>query len=286
MFEWVEIANIPHLQILNSRIRQALGDEPEKQRAQDFSLEQLQYSMSAASMALIDLVIYQVDAPNCIPDFPREENGIGKILLPEHIRNMMGHSIDNYFDAARRVQNSVNNYVSKVLKISVPLSMADMIKDINNNKLILPDNIKTIILKYWGKDGLKIKQYRDLSQHFVVVSSDARLFRLPGGTNYIYILLPNNPHEKSPVSLNYENPRVNAFEYIFSSFMKLFEYVYLITYILLSYTTATEHEEVSILFKSPLSVGARRPEGHQIPDLDKVVSLLKKYKEDIVKKYS
>jgi hypothetical protein len=286
MFEGVEMANIPHLVVLNSRLRQALGDEPERQRIQEFSLEQLPYSMSAAAMAFVSLVKSQMDAPNCIPDFPRETNGVGIVFLPEHVRNMMGHSIDNYFDAATRVQNAVNTYISKLLKLSVPSSMSDMIKKIENKKLILPDNINAIITRYWQSDGLKIRHYRDLAQHFAVVSSDARLIRMPTGLNYIYIVLPNNPSEKSPVQLKYENPRIDAFDYIFSSYMKLYEYIYVVTLALLSYTTATDHEEISILFKTPLSLGARPPEGHPIPDLAKMVSLTNKYKEDIAKKYS
>lgn len=112
MFEWVKMANIPHLAILNSCLRQAIGDEPERQRIQEYSLEQLPYSMSSAAMALVSLVKSQMEVPNCIPHFPKETNGVGIVCLPEHVRNMMGHSIDNYFDAATRVQNAVTTYIS------------------------------------------------------------------------------------------------------------------------------------------------------------------------------
>lgn len=285
MFEWVKMASIPHLEVLNSRLRQSLCDEPERQRIQEFSLEQLPYSMSAAAMALVNLAKSQIDAPNSFPDFPRETNGVGIVLLPEHVRNMMGHSIDNYFDAATRVQNSVTTYISKLLKLSVPSSMSDMIKKIENKKMILPDIINTIIMGYWQSDGLKIRQYRDLAQHFAVVSSDARLIRMPTGLNYIYIVLPNNPSEKSPINLKYETPRVDAFNYIFSSYMRLYEYIYVVTLALLRYTTATDHDETSILFKTPLSLGARPPDGHPIPDLANMVSQINRYKDDIAKKY-
>ena len=285
MFEWVEIANIPHLLVLNSRLRQGLSSDPEKQRIQEYFLEQLPYSMSAAAMSLVNLAKSQIDAPTCIPDFPRDAKGIGIVLLPEHVKNLMGHSIDNYFDSARRVQNAVTTYIGKVLRISVPASISDMVKDIKNGNLSLPENINNVILKYWEVDGSKIKQYRDLAQHFVVVSSDARLFQIPGGRDYISIVIPNNPQEKSPVRLSFENPKVDAFDYIFKSFMMLYEFVYLSTLILLSYTSATDHEEITILFKTPLSPGAKQPEGHPIPDIEKMTSQIKKYKEGIAKKY-
>lgn len=286
MFEWVEVANVPHVLVLNSRLRQTLEREPEKQRIQEYFLEQLPYSLSAAAMALVTLAKSQLDAPRCIPDFPRDSNGIGVVLLPDHVKNMMAYPIDNYFDSARRVQNAVNTYISKVLKLSVPSSMADLVRDAEQNKVILPDKIKAIVTKYWELDGLRIKQYRDLSQHFVVVSSDARLFRMPKGPDYIYIVLPNNPSEKNPALLRYDNPRVDAFNYIFGSYMMLYEYIYVITLALLGYTTGTDGGEISILFKSPLAIGARQPEGHPIPNLDNMVLQINKHREDIAKKYN
>lgn len=286
MFEWVEIANIPPLMELNSRLRQTLERDPEKKRIQEFFLEQLPYSISSTAMAIVTLVETQTIAPRSIPDFPREPNGVGVILLPDHVKNLMGFSIDNYFDSARRVQNAVNTYISKVLRLSVPSSMADLVKDVENNRLILPDNIKTIITRYWQRDGLRIKEYRDLAQHFTVLSSDARLYRMPNGCDYIYIVLPNNPSEKNPTLLKYDNPKVDAFEYIFGSYMMLYEYVYVIALALLNHTTATERGEINILFKTPLAIGTRRPEGHPIPDLARMVFQINKHREDIAKKYS
>jgi hypothetical protein len=144
---------IPPLIELVSRLRQTLKREPEKNRIQEFFLEQLTYSMASAAMALVTLVETQTIAPRSIPDFPREPNGVGVVLLPEHVKNLMGFSIDNYYDSARRVQNAVNTYINKVLRLSVPSSMASLVKDVENNRLVLPDNINTIIIRYWQKDG-------------------------------------------------------------------------------------------------------------------------------------
>jgi hypothetical protein len=281
MIEGFEIGQIPHVTILNSRIRQAIGDDPEKQRVQEYYLEQLPYSLVASATALLNLTKAQNETPKLIPAFPREGSAIGVILLPEQFRNLMGFAIDNYFDSARRAQNATGIYISKVLRISVPASMADLIKDIESGKVTLPDDIKMIVLKYWKIDGIKVKHYRDLAQHHVVVSSDARLTLLPDGRELIHMTLPNNPSEKNPARLKYDNPTVDAFRYIFNSYMRLYEYIYTITYILLSYTLTPEHEVLSIMFKSPVTLGSKRPEGHPLPDINKVVELIKKHQTDI-----
>jgi len=109
---------------------------------------------------------------------------------------------------------------------------------------------------------------------------------MPNGCDYIYIVLPNNPSEKNPTLLKYDNPKVDAFEYIFGSYMMLYEYVYVIALALLNHTTATERGEINILFKTPLAIGTRRPEGHPIPDLARMVFQINKHREDIAKKYS
>ena len=286
MFKGFEIGQIPHLMILGSHIRQSIGDDPEKQRIQEHYLEQLPYSLVASATALLNIAGALSDAPKHIPPFPREGTSAGIVLLPEHIRNVMGFAIDSYFDAARRTQNATCIYISKVFKISIPSSMADTFKDIEKGKICLPDNIKDIIIGYWNKDGLKVKHYRDLVQHHVVVSSDARLVLLPGGGELLYLTLPNNPTEKNPAQLKYIEPTIDAFRYIFSSFMMLYEYVFYITYNLLNYLPVPDHETMSIMFKSPLTVGAKKPEGYPLPNVNNVIEQILKHQGAIKSRVS
>ena len=86
-------------------------------------------------------------------------------------------------------------------------------------------------MNYWEANGKKIKDYRDLSQHHAVISSDARVRVLPDEKTFYYLVLPNNPEEKNPAKLSYVNPRIDAFPFILESYTKLYLYVFELTHI-------------------------------------------------------
>lgn len=269
------IGRIPHLTTLSSRIREASGNNPETQRVQDFYLEQLQYSIYAASSAVIDLANTLAHSTDHVPRPDGEGLGVGTILLPEPVRNQLSFSVDHYFDAARRALNATNVYVSKTLRISVPSSFSDLVKQIAKGKLRLPKRIEYLTTNYWDAYGKKIKDYRDLSQHFVVISSDARVRVLPDGKAFYYLVLPNNPGEKNPAKLSYVNPRIDAFPYILDSYTTLYRYVFEMTHLLTSYTYSEGSDTTTVLFKSPLIIGVRHTiEGHQKPDIDNLRTYL------------
>lgn len=280
------IGHIPHLTTLASRIRQTSGDDPETQRVQDFYLEQLPYSIYAASSAVINLANAIDHAKDHIPPTGGDgEQGVGTILLPEPIKNQLSFPVDHYFDAARRVLNATNIYLSKTLRLSVPASFSDLIKKMVKGKLQLSKRIDSLSINYWDADGKKIKAYRDLGQHHAVISSDARITILPDGRMFYYLVLPNNPEEKNPFKLSYVNPRIDAFPFIRDSYVKLYRYVFELTHILTSYTYNEETETIPILFKSPLKLGAKRTiEGHLKPDIDNLKRYLVANQMEIKKK--
>lgn len=280
------IGHIPHLIALASRIRQASGDDPETQRVQDFYLEQLPYSIYAASNAVMNLANAIGNAKEHLPPIGDDgEQGAGTILLPEPIKNQLSFSVDHYFDAARRVLNATNIYLSKTLRLSVPSSFSDLIKNMVKGKLQLPKRICSLTKTYWDTDGKKIKAYRDLAQHFAVISSDARIFKLPDGRMFFYLLLPNNPEEKNPIKLSYDNPRIDAFPFILESYVKLYRFIFELTHILTSYTYNEGTETIPILFKSPLKLGAKRTiEGHLEPNIDNLMRYLMAKQIEIKKK--
>lgn len=269
------IGQIPHLVTLSSRIREALGDNPETQRLQEFYLEQLQYCVYAAADAILDLADKLLHATDSVPTENGASPGPGIILVPEPVRNMMSFAVDRYFDAARRALNAANVYISKILRISVPVSFSDLIKQVHKGSLQLPERIQSLTTIYWEAHGNKIKAYRDLSQHFAVISSDARVTILPDGRAFYHFVLPNNPEEKNPTRLSYVDPRIDAFPYVVSSYTKLYLYLFELTHILMSYTYSEEPDTIPILFKSPLNIGAQRSvEGHIKPDIDELKSYL------------
>ena len=271
----IPIGQIPHLITLNSRIREASGDNPETQRLQEFYLEQLQYCVYAAVDAILGLADRLVHTTDSVPAPDGASPDRGIILVPEPMKNMLSFAVDHYFDAARRALNAANVYISKTLRTSVPGSFSDLVKQIRKGSIQLPERIQALTTAYWETHGNKIKAYRDLSQHFAVISSDARVTILPDGKAVYYLVLPNNPEEKNPTKLSYVDPRIDAFPYIVNSYNKLDLYLFELTHILVSYTYSERPDTISILFKSPLNLGARhRVDGHLKPDIDELKSYL------------
>jgi hypothetical protein len=271
----IPIGQIPHLVTLSSRIRQASGDNPETQRLQEFYLEQLQYCVYASADAVLDLADKLVHSIDVVPEPNSAGPGQGIILVPEPVRNMLSFAVDHYFDAARRALNAANVYISKTLRISVPASFSDLVKQVLKDSIKLPERIQSLTTTYWQAYGNKIKAYRDLSQHFAVISSDARVTILPDGKAVYYLILPNNPEEKNPTKLSYVDPRIDAFPYVVNSYLKLYLYLFELTHILMSYTYSESPDTITILFKSPLNLGSKRHvEGHSKPDIDELKSYL------------
>jgi hypothetical protein len=271
----IPIGQIPHLISLSSRIREAAGDKPEVQRLQEFYLEQLQYCVYAAVDAVLGLADKLVHATDGVPAPDGAGPGHAIILVPEPIRNMLSFAVDHYFDAARRALNAANVYISKTLRTSVPASFSDLIKQIRKGSIQIPERIQSLTTDYWDAHGNKIKAYRDLSQHFAVISSDARVTIFPDGKAVYYLVLPNNPEEKNPAKLSYADPRIDAFPYIVNSYNKLYLYLFELTHILMSYTHSESPDTITILFKSPLHLGANRTvEGHLKPNIDELKSFL------------
>lgn len=202
------IGHIPHLTTLASRIRQASGEDSETQRVHDFYLEQLPYSIYAASNAVINLANAIGHAKDHVPPTGGDgEQGVGTILLPEPIKNQLSFPVGHYFDAARRVLNTMNIYLSKTLRLSVPASFSDLIKNMVKGKLQLPKRIDSLTINYWDADGKKIKAYRDLGQHHAVISSDARITALSNGRMFYYLVLcPTTQKKRTPLSCRMSTP--------------------------------------------------------------------------------
>ena len=280
------IGQIPHLIALSSRIRQASDDDSETQILQEFYLEQLQYTIYSAADAVINLARTIGEAKNYLPPIGADgEKNVGTVVLPEPIKNQLGFTVDHYFDASRRSLNAVTIFMSKTLRISVLSSFSKLIKKLNAGKINLPERIFALVVNYWNSDGRLIKAYRDLAQHFAVISSDARVFMLPDGRMRYHLLLPNNPEEKNPTKLCYEKPRIDAFPFILESYGELYEFIFELTHLLLSYTCNEGTETIPVIFKSPLRLGGKRKvEGHYEPNIDNLNRFLFGKQVEIKKK--
>ena len=149
---------------------------------------------------------------NVMDEVPNE----GGLLLSHNDRDVMAFIVDNFLDSARRTQNVLLNYISNSYSLkNFPKSMNDFIKKIEYWEEKIPKNIVQTIHNYWDKSGRQLKDYRDLSQHFAVIASDARAFKDGSGEIHIFFVLPNNPEIKSASKTIYESPYIHVLIYVY-----------------------------------------------------------------------
>jgi hypothetical protein len=130
-------------------------------------LEYLLYSLGAASHAVFALTRTQRDV---VERKARAEQPGSINELNEEERNLLGYQVDAFLDAARRAQNAVIPYLRrKFPALSLPKSLSQLAGNLKQNKISLPQELKEEILQYWKEHGQRLKDYRDLGQHYSIV---------------------------------------------------------------------------------------------------------------------
>jgi len=274
---------VPNLGILNSRIRQMpVRDESKKSLIERY-IEQLPYNLSAAAYALVRLFEGQVKIFRACNQYGNKKGALYIRQLNDLEWHEMVFEFDGFLEASHRTQNAIWVYISKILSVSTVSSLSKTIKKIEAGHLVLPEEIKTLILLYWVKSGKLLKEYRDLSQHFAVVASDGRFIVMPNGEQYLYLVLPNNPSTKNASALNYENPRIDALPYAVETYKSLYRFICEFIHLLLSYTDKPPMELFALAFKGPVCK-LLSPQGTQCVNLIDVVGQIdeirKKYEND------
>ena len=222
---YFEISQIPHLRTLQSRLREAY--QGSKNNGLELEIEQLPYTLSATACILLRIL----DAQMLIIESVKSRTGNDDIQsyniyqMEEDEYQSISFLMDSYLDAARRAQNAIWPYLSKILRKSVPQSLSDTIKKMSSGKLQFPDRIHALILEYWRKSGSKLKDYRDLSQHHAVVSSEGHVVILPDRRAGIYLILPKNPEEVNLAKLNYDGS-VHALPLVVETYIILYSFIY------------------------------------------------------------
>lgn len=254
---------IPHLPILRRQLTPALGND--NYRDVHFQLELLPYCLEAASSALENL---HLESQKIVSDcLPPNQSASRTIVLPkpEHSRRL-SYNVDHFLDVARRAQNAWIPYLSRRFGLSLPSSLSELMKQLNKSQdLGLPEEIRHELIAYWKDHGQRLKDYRDLSQHYALVLSEAQVFRAPDGTPSIQFTLPNNPQVKSSRQLSFEDPTVHAFFYIRDQYCELVAFSNWLCDKLLE-GSATRHVGLlSVVPRVSLNLGDPCPPGHQIP---------------------
>lgn len=248
-------AFIGPLQDLSSRIRQAYGNPSGLPgHGIEALLEQLPYCVEGAVHHALNLVELQQKSTQA-QTWTAEPQQARSYQLPEAIRQEMAFTIDAYLDAARRAQNAVWVLVSKVFRVSCPISLAEIVKRLERGRLSVPRGVRSVILKYWHDSGARLRDYRDLAQHYAVVASEAKVTIMPDGSRYAFLALPNNPEVKNAVLLRYSDPVVHAVPYVLESLGDLLGFVYELTHVLLAYTERPRYEVAFLTWKGGMSFG-------------------------------
>ena len=102
-------------------------------------------------------------------------------------------------------------------RISSPASLADAVDKLE--KYRLDSSIKDLIKEYWKKVGKRVKQYRDIDQHYGNIVKHSFLSIMP--IEKLVILLPDNPEDKKPKSFTYKK-NIDALPFFESSFNAFF----------------------------------------------------------------
>lgn len=135
----------------------------------------------------------------------------------------------------RIAQNTLLELIGKNLKTSFPASMNNYVKKTEDSKRSEIENeIFKIIESYWNASGLKVKQYRDVDQHYGPMFKNAVLL-IDGETPNIQLRLPDNPEEQGWKRFTFDK-KIDAISFVQDSFLQLHDLINKIS-ILLGYHT-------------------------------------------------
>jgi hypothetical protein len=222
---------LPHLQELKDLLTPEMGRE--KYKSARLNLELLPYSFQATQYALWNCIqAHNTLIEKHIKLNNKNQNSPMRILNAEE-SNSIAFSVDSFFDASRRLQNSLLLYISRTYRISLSSSLSDVVNKLKTEPDLLEPVLCDTLVRYWDEYGLKLKNYRDLIQHHALILSDARIISNDSGQVGLYILLPNNPENKKAIELQFGAPRIHAMEYIQIQFKEIYRLVFFITYYLL-----------------------------------------------------
>lgn len=248
------------LQYLRSEIRTALFGEgtvdANDHRVLELELEQLPYNLMSARRSLIRLeeLIQKIveEPPESIPNVPDGLHQFAIILQQDFLS--IAWTVDQFLDSSRRAQNALTRFVARAYRVSIPLSMNEYVGRAERYRSKVPGAVSALLRNYWAHDGLILKQYRDLAQHHMVVSSNMAVLRRPTEPRF-QLLLPSNPEEASLRDLKYDAPRVHALVYCRSAFLALVDVSYKLTYLIFRHLGISKDASWSLIRPLPVSLG-------------------------------
>lgn len=129
----------------------------------------------------------------------------------------------------------------------------------------------------WTESGERLKDYRDLAEHRVVVSSDVRLYKKEDEKVALFLALPNNPDAASPGEVSFAPP-VFAWPYCWEAYVHLVLVVKSVCSEVLKQLDSGTRRAISMGLKGGVQIGGAV--GYFPPGPDGVRKRMKRLYED------
>lgn len=228
-------------------------DHMGRDQAVRFELEQLPYNLGATHHALLRLEQELRALTSAIPEIGSSARCT--YFVGDERRLPIAWTVDTFLDAGRRTQNSLTRYIARAFRTSVPASLSTLVGDTAKYARKVPADVLDLISRYWDGAGNELKAYRDLAQHYTIVSSDIYVTQQPAGGLGIQLLLPSSTDERALQRISYGPPYVQAGVWCRAAFMSLFEVAYSLQYLLFRRFEYSERA-ISDLIRHPMSFNA------------------------------
>jgi len=128
------------------------------------------------------------------------------------------NELPSALSALRIMQNAVLPTLAagRDKPVSVASSLHEAVK--KAHQIALPEPLKNRVLDYWHRGGNRLKEYRDVDQHFGAVVHHTFLQVKP--PRRVIILLPDNPEARRSDDFTFSG-ELNAFDFVRDSFDSL-----------------------------------------------------------------
>lgn len=120
----------------------------------------------------------------------------------------------SYLLNLRLAQNSLTRLLSREFKTSLQQSLHGLVNDKKGCKL--DASVYKCLRDYWQQSGFKAKQYRDLEQHYGLITRDAWIVQSSDGPK-LKVFLPDDPAVQSESKFTYHN-EVDALAFAIDTF--------------------------------------------------------------------
>jgi hypothetical protein len=221
---------IPHLAVARDHFAFVEGLESDSVTSTAYLLEQLPYCLSSCFEALSALIN---DTRSVCDRIAGNASAGISYPLADVDHYPLAFKIDAFLESGVRAQNAIMPYLRRAYHgQSLPKSFRDLATRFAKGAHVLDIEVRQEILAYWRGHGERLRDYRDVSQHYALVASETVIFRSDSNDLGMYLVLPNNPEARGVSKLSY-SPPVHALPYLIDEFVKLVAIAFRVTDLIL-----------------------------------------------------